>query len=279
MFKLNILYKTIIIVSVLIVGYVIATSIFVIPEINKTVLNLEEKNAKEILNKVVTISENVSKDLKKFEEFAIQRDKNELKNLTDVTWSIIQALYDQSKPENIGSVLEKRTNELETMIYAIYNRDKDKLPKKLLEQKIIDFIRDYRYNNGIGYFWINDFKPKMIMHPIVTKLDGQYLGNYKDPNGVYLFNKMVDICKKNSRGIVKYQWLNPKTKIVEDKISSVFTFKPFNWIIGTGEYYSVLNKTLQNEVLELVNKLRYGNGYNVLLCQDHLNQHSYSTNL
>ena len=82
---------------------------------------------------------------------------------------------------------------------------------------------------------------------IWKKLNGKYLGDFKDPNGIYLFKQMVQKCKKQDSGIVKYQWLNPKTKIVEDKISYVFTFEPFNWIIGTGEYISVLQKKLQND--------------------------------
>ena len=279
MFKFNTSYKAIAIVSMLLIGFIVAVWMFVLPEIDQSIENLEEKNAKSVLDKVVTISQNVASDLKEFERISIQRDKNELKKLTDITLSIVQALYNQSKPKNIGSVLEKRTQELEAMIYVIYNRDKDNLSKKLLKQKIINFIKDYRYANGIGYFWINDFKPKMIMHPIVTKLDGKYLGDYKDSNGVYLFNKMVEVCKKDQKGLVKYKWLNPKTKIVEDKISSVFTFKPFNWIIGTGEYYSVLNKTLQNQAIELINKLRYGDNnyffisdYNNILISHPYNQ-------
>ena len=131
-----------------------------------------------------------------------------------------------------------------------------------LKNAIINYTNIYRARDGIGYFWINDFTPNMIVHPIVTKLNNKYLGNYTDPNGIFLFNNMVDVCKKDKSGIVTYQWLNPKTKIVEDKISYVFTFKPFNWIIGTGEYLSVLQNQLKEETKQIVKKLRYGNnGY------------------
>jgi len=101
-------------------------------------------------------------------------------------------------------------------------------------------------------------KPNMIMHPIITELNNKYIGDYADPNGVKLFSEMVKLCKKDSNGVVTYQWLNPKTKVVEDKISFVFTFEPYDWIIGTGEYYSVLNEKLKKDVKELVRELQYG---------------------
>ncbi len=257
LFNSKILYKTMLIVSTLIIGYIVAVSIFALPKIDESIQLLEEKNGKDVLNKIVTITQNVHTDLEYFKKISLERYKTQLINLTDVTWSVIKAKYDQSKPDNIGIVLKNRTRELENMVYDIYNQNKDKLSKEELKNRIIQFIKNYRYDNGIGYFWINDFKPTMIMHPIVTYLDGQPLAKYKDPNGVLLFNNMVNICKKEKHGIVKYQWLNPKTKIVEDKVSYVFTFEPFNWIIGTGEYYSVLKKRLQNEVIDMVEQLRY----------------------
>ena len=258
MFKFSILLKAILIVSTLIIGYIGSITIFSIPKIDETIRNLEAKNAKALLDKVVTISKNVAKDLEKFEENSLQKDKDTLKNLTDVTWSVIQAKYEKSKPENIGLVLENRGKELESMLYTIYNRDKDSLSKKQLKEKIINFVQDYKYDNGLGYFWINDFQQKVIMHPIQQELNGQDMSDYKDSNGVAFVKEMVNVCKKSKKGLVTYQWLNPKNNIVEKKIGAVFTFEPFQWVIGTGEYYSVLNKKLQNEVVELIRKLRYG---------------------
>ena len=260
MFKSKILYKAIAIVSLLIAGYIVAVTIFALPEIDKSVESLEEKNAKTVLSEVVTISKNVAKDLKSFKKNSLQRHKEELKKLTNVAWSIIKANYDKSNPKNIGTLLERRARELESMIYKIYNKNKDKLSTPQLKEKIIDFVKNYTPNNGLGYFWINDFEPKMIMHPTLPALNTKFVGDIQDKDGVYIFKKIVKVCKENTQGIVKYKWLNPSSHKVEDKISFVFTFKPFNWIIGTGEYYSVLNKKLQDEVIELVKKLRYGDG-------------------
>ncbi|MDQ7056604.1 MAG: cache domain-containing protein [Persephonella sp.] len=257
LFKSKVFTKVILIVISIITFYTLFISIFVTSKVDRVVEKLEEENAKEVLNRVVTLVNQVDKDLKVYKKVILQKHKDELRDLTDTVWSIIEIKYRQSYPENIGTVLKERTEEMKSILYNIYNRYKNKLPEEEIKEKIIEFVKNYRYGDGVGYFWINDFTPTMIMHPIIPELDGKYLGNYKDPNGVYLFNEMVRICEKNGEGIVRYQWLNPKSRKIEDKISYVFRFEPFNWIIGTGEYYTVLNERLKKEVIDVISKIRY----------------------
>ena len=240
MFKSKIFLKAMSIVFGVIIVFTIAIYLFVIPKIDQSIQALDEKQATTVLNKTVLIIKNEYKDLENYKKVELQKQKNQLKNLTNTVWSVVNTKYEQSKSKNIGNILKKRGEEFKNNLINFYNTNKNKMSKADLKNAIINYTNIYRHSDGIGYFWINDFEPKMITHPIVTKLNGKYLGNYKDPNGVYLFNEFVKVCKKDGSGIVKYQWLNPKTKIVEDKISYVFTFEPFHWIIGTGEYLSVL---------------------------------------
>ena len=285
MFKSKILYKAMLIVSGLIVGYIVAVFMFALPKINKSFIMVEEQNGKEVLNRVVTITKSVNTDLERFKKIALQMHKDELRNLTNSIWSIIQVKYNQTKCDHIGLLLKNRAENCESILYAMmYEKGQQKIPLDKLKIKIKNFIKDYRYNNGRGYFWISDFEPRMVMDPIMPELDNKYLGQYHDPEGVYIFNKMVDACKEHNGGIVKYKWVNPKTHRVEDKISYVFTFKPLHWIIGTGEYRSVFTEKLKNEVIELVNKIRYGdNNYffisdynNILISHPYLQGKDFS---
>jgi len=108
--------------------------------------------------------------------------------------------------------------------------------KKSLKKETIETISKMRYGKS-GYFWINDMSPKMIMHPILPQLNGKDLSSYKDPNGIYLFNKMVKVCKQNKDGgIVKYSWIKPGHKIPQAKLSYVRKFNQWDWIIGSGAY-------------------------------------------
>ena len=68
MFKSKIFLKAMLIVTSVIVVYTLSISIFVIPKIDNSIQNLEKKNAKEILSKVVTLTKNVSSNLEDFKD-------------------------------------------------------------------------------------------------------------------------------------------------------------------------------------------------------------------
>ncbi|MEA3290497.1 MAG: cache domain-containing protein [Campylobacterota bacterium] len=256
MFKSKIFQNSMLIVSSVIIVYTLAISFFVVPTINDSIHTLEEKNAKEVLNKVVSITKNVTKDLNDFKVISLQNHKDKLKSLTDTTWSIIKTKYEQSKPQNIGDILKIQGDSFKDNIYEFYKKNRKTMDKDQLEKNIKSYINLHRYNDNTGYFFINK-GTKTELHPIKPELNGKDLKNIQDTDGVYFIKEFVDVCKNNGSGIVTYKWENPKTKIIEDKISYVFYFEPFDWIIGTGEYYSVLNKRLQNEVIDLISNLRY----------------------
>ena len=86
------------------------------------------------------------------------------------------------------------------------------------QQAAIEQIRLLRYD-GQDYFWINDLGPKMIMHPMQPKLDGQDLSKIKDPEGKELFNEMVAIARRDGAGLVDYMWAKPGEENPVPKIS------------------------------------------------------------
>lgn len=258
MFRHTIFKKIMLVMIPLIVIYVLAIMFTILPKVNKTIISLEEEKAKESLSKVVVLSKNVAKDLSSFKKYAYETHKKNLKNLTDVEWSIIKTKYIESNPKNISNILKKKAEVFERKLIKFYNDNKNKYPKSLLKEKVKDFIRMYRYENN-GYFFAGDLDSNSVVNPSKPSIEGKSFKNIKDKNGIYFVNEMAKVAKEKGRGVVKYYWLNPTTKKIEEKISYIFLFKPFKWFIGTGEYYSELNKRLKNEAIELIRKLRYAN--------------------
>ncbi len=88
-----------------------------------------------------------------------------------------------------------------------------------------------------GYFWINDMQPKMIMHPYKPQLNGEDLSEVRDEEGMYLFNRFVEVAKDKGAGFVEYHWqYYDNADRVEPKLSYVQEFEPWGWILGTGVY-------------------------------------------
>lgn len=156
--------------------------------------------------------------------------------------------------ETLGSKKEglKQLVESSVSIMQSYHekQKKGELTQKEALTQAMNVIKDIRYNEGRGYFWVNTMDkpyPKMVMHPISPTLDGKVLDNPKyncalgkDEN---LFVAFVDACSRQGEGFIDYLWPDPldKTKRL-DKLSYVKLFGPWNVVIGTGVYNDEVDK-------------------------------------
>ncbi|MGN7611192.1 diguanylate cyclase [Magnetococcales bacterium HHB-1] len=115
------------------------------------------------------------------------------------------------------------------------------LSRENAQKQAMETVKLLRYQE-YEYFWINDNTPRMVMHPIIASLDGKDLTNYKDPNGVLLFQEFVKKAKKKNGGFVGYMWPKPEEETPVPKVSYVKGFKPWGWIIGSGIYLDDVEK-------------------------------------
>ena len=124
---------------------------------------------------------------------------------------------------------------------------RDKTSDDMARKRAADRISKLRYGNG-DYFWINDFTPRMVMHPARPELNGQDLAENKDPNGKRLFIEFVQVVKSQGSGFVDYQWPKPGKDAPQPKLSHVAGFEPWGWVIGTGVYISAQERADLGEV-------------------------------
>ncbi len=108
------------------------------------------------------------------------------------------------------------------------------LDRATAQKQAIAAVGALRYDDD-DYFWINDQTPVMVMH-LNAKLVGQNLAGFKDVNGKFLFNDMVELTRAKGAGQVDYLWPKPGASDPVPKISYVELFKPWGWIIGSGIY-------------------------------------------
>ncbi len=100
-----------------------------------------------------------------------------------------------------------------------------------------------RYGKN-DYFWIVDMQPRMVMHPINPDLNGRSVSEFKDPNTVDVFNRVVDLVRKEARGFIPYKWPKPGSSEPLDKIAYVEKFEPWGWVLGSGIYVGDLREGL-----------------------------------
>ena len=123
------------------------------------------------------------------------------------------------------------------------------LTREQAQQQAMDAIRGLRYNQT-DYFWINDLRPVMIMHPANPKLVGQDLSGVKDPDGFQVFNEMVTLAKAKGAGMVNYRWPKPGASDAVQISSYISLFTPWGWIIGSGVYVDDVQAEFQQQVIK-----------------------------
>lgn len=191
----------------------------------------------------------------------LETRKKQLKIQVEIASKAIESLYDEMENNNVADSLKKKNIEFENILMDFYNSNKNKYTEIELKTILKRFIKSYRYDDGIGYYWINDFNYEILMHPINPTYDGN---KFKDDPAVPFVSLAVDTLKKSnmSNATINYNFMHPITNVNEPKISNVFIFEPFNWIIGTGAYKSHLESKLKERAKKIIDNLRYGNdGY------------------
>ena len=153
--------------------------------------------------------------------------------------------------------IKGRVEEAYSIAMNIYKENKH-LGKKAVTKMIKDALRDIRFNNNRGYFFIYSFDYECILLPINPKLEGTNFYNFKDSKGEYLTRKIVKTMKKDKEGSLTWWYHKPNDmKKHYKKLGFNKTFKPYNWFIGTGEYIEDFEDDLKIEVLSHIREHKF----------------------
>ncbi len=157
---------------------------------------------------------------------------------------------------NLRSTLDRekqlKTRHVVEVAFGILDRYHQKVREGVLTEDTakadaVAAIKALRYEKD-DYFWINDMRPVMIMHPFKSELDGKDLANIKDPEGKPLFVEFVKTVRQQGAGFVEYLWPKPGASKPVRKISYVKGFEPWGWVIGSGIYVDDVDAAFWKEI-------------------------------
>ncbi|MGU7775722.1 methyl-accepting chemotaxis protein [Burkholderia sp. MR1-5-21] len=104
------------------------------------------------------------------------------------------------------------------------------------KKKAMDAVRNMRYGGSTGYFTILSPEAVVLMHPIKAELQGKNMIGLKDPNGVAIYQDVLDQIKRDGKGFTRYSFAKPGSSDVLPKISYNAAYQPWDWIFTTGVY-------------------------------------------
>lgn len=235
MFK-SIRSRLLLILAIVILFTTLAISILLQNKFNETIVDAQDEDALHLLTSIVLNVENQYESLLFHEKAVLEGRKSEIKKMVEIARS---GIFNAYKKYEDGILSEQEAKDM-----------------------AIDYIQNMRYDNGVGYLWINDVSrpyARMIMHPTRPELNGKILN---DPSfycvkgtNENLFSEFVNVCLKDGQGFVEYQWPKPTYDGLTEKrpkISYVELFYEWNWIIGTGVYL----EDMESESVKRINAIK-----------------------
>ncbi|WP_313563102.1 cache domain-containing protein [Ruminiclostridium cellobioparum] len=149
-------------------------------------------------------------------------------------------------------------NEVEaaiTILESYHDAYKEGLmPEKEAQETAKRIIKKLKYGND-GYFWIDDTSGLLVAHPVKPEDEGKNRLDITDPNGVKLIREIIEAAADNQRsGYTDYMWEKPEdagTDRLTQKRAYSKLFKPWNWIVSTGNYVDDIQNIVTEKGVEL----------------------------
>jgi two-component system, cell cycle sensor histidine kinase and response regulator CckA len=124
---------------------------------------------------------------------------------------------------------------------------------------IRESLRHLRFNNGRGYYFIFDENGVEVLFADRPELEGKNMLALQGARGEYVVRDMLALVSGEGEGFYDYTWTKPgEAGNAFEKTAFVKSFAPYGWVIGTGEYFDDVRDDLQQQVLQRLITLRFG---------------------
>lgn len=167
--------------------------------------------------------------------------------------------------------VRQRVDEAVAIAQAIHDQAAGTMPQAAIKALVREALRSPRFFSGRGYYFIDDMDGNCILLPTVPRLEGTSLMNNRDDAGRYIMRELIRaVSGPGDAGYVRYSWYPPNvTDRMDDKVAYARQFKPFGWLIGTGDYVSAVEDGLKADALERLRAVRLSRaGHLVVLDQN-----------
>ncbi|MEE4243185.1 MAG: cache domain-containing protein [Desulfopila sp.] len=149
-------------------------------------------------------------------------------------------------------------------VYSLYKEEKSMAD---LRHMVVELLRPVRWDNGLGYYFAGNISNGVIeLLADNPELEGVHFDALEDDNIKDVITLITEIVAKRGAGMVRYNLTKPESLgSFYPKISFVKLFSPFNWFIGAGVYGDEIERRIQEDILERIQRLGFGMDGEVLI--------------
>jgi len=210
---------------------------------------------------------NLEDEIKNIEKIYYYEHQESIKNRVQEIYNKIESHKNKSE-DKLKETTKIRVEEAYKLISEIYEEFKNKKSKEEILDIINVSLRNLKFNDEQGYYFIYDLKANSIMHGSDKTLEGKNFWDYQDLKGKYIFQEMNKLLIQEKETFYEWYWNKPNDKNQEYKKIGFFKlFEPYNIFIGMGYYTDEFEEKIKKELISQISEIKYehGNGY-VFVC-------------
>ncbi len=198
----------------------------------------------------------------------VEARKKQLEMQVAETVSYIEFKKTQIRSRVQGS-LESRVRDAHGVVSHLHEMSKGSHSPKELRSLVREALRKQRFNNGRGYFFIFAMDGTVLLHAAQPELEQKKLLAMQDTEGTFVIREMIDLARSKGEGFISYHWPKPGFPPDQEfeKISFIKYLPQLDCFIGAGEYLEDTEGEVKGEVLERIEKMRFGGGQYVFAGQ------------
>ncbi len=193
----------------------------------------------------------------------LARQEQLLKDQVDRAVDYIDFMRSQTE-KRLKDQIKSRVDEACDLAMNIYRENQDELSREKLEKLVKDALRPVRFNHGRGYYFATRMDGIEMLFADRPEMEGRNMLSLRDLEGRFVVRDMIDIVMANGEGFYRYEWTKPGHDAHEgfSKIAFVKLFKPFGWLIGTGEYLDDVESGIKTETIKRLEAMHFAkDGY------------------
>lgn len=158
--------------------------------------------------------------------------------------------------------LRERVDEAVDIATAVHAQAQGRMPPQAVRALVREALRTPRFFDGRGYYFIDGMDGDCVLLPTVPHLEGTSLLDNRDDAGRYIMRELIRaVSGPGDAGYVRYSWYSPGiSDRMDDKIAYARQFKPFGWLIGSGDYVTLVEEGLKRDALERLRAIRLTHG-------------------
>lgn len=169
--------------------------------------------------------------------------------------------------------IRERVDEAVAIASSIHQQAQGKVSPAMLRTLVREGLRTPRFFDGRGYYFIDDLDGNCILLPTAPEREGTSLMENRDDTGRYIMRELIRAAQQpGGSGFVRYRWFAPHSaERMEEKIAYVRMFPQLGWLIGTGDYTSMVEEDLKADALKRLRAVSFaGDGSLVVVDNNHV---------